>query len=124
MCLYYVPTIVANQFNNLRVKYDNLTIPIIKRKLTAMIWATDWRKELIDEENMYKGLYKHEFNGIVMIVDDKSKRVRKVYSNPLSRKDDVKSARKYKIHCEYLGLNSDRKGFKLNGYENRNNKMR
>jgi len=109
MCLYYVPTKVANQFKNLRIKYTKLTIPIIKRKLTAMIIATDWRKELIDQEN---NLYKHEFNGIVMIVDRKSKRVHKVYSNPLSRKDDKRSARLYGKICKTLGLNSNKNDFK------------
>ena len=109
MCLYYVPTKVANQFKNLRIKFNNLTIPIVKRKLTAMIIATNWRKELVDQEN---SIYKHEFNGIVMIVDRKSKRVRRVYSNPLSRKDDTRSACSYEKICKALGLNSNKNDFK------------
>jgi len=99
MCLYYVPTKVANQFKNLRIKFNNLTIPIVKRKLTAMIIATNWRKELVDQEN---NIYKHEFNGIVIIADRQSKRVRKVYSNPLSRKDDSRSAVHIKKYVKYL----------------------
>ena len=122
MCLYYVPTKVAIQFKNLRIKYDKLTMPIIKRKLTAMIIATDWRKELIEDENnhYYNGMYKHEFNGIIMIVDRKSKRVRKVYSNPLNRKDDIRSSCLYSKICKTLGLNSNKNNFAPNSYEQRN----
>ena len=68
--LLFVPTRVANEFRNVRIKYNNLTIPLIKRKITAMVEATKWRRELIDEE---KCIYKHEFNGIVIIVERKNR---------------------------------------------------
>lgn len=109
MSLYYVPTRVANEFRGIRIRFNNLTIPIIKRKLTAMIKATHWRRELIDNKH---NIYRHEFNGIIIIVEENEKCVRKVYTNPLSRKDDKKSAISYHIICKKLGLNSDRINFK------------
>lgn len=109
MGLYFVPTRVTNEFRGVRFKFNNLTIPIIKRKLTAMIWATEWRKELINKNDNW---YKHEFNGIVIIVEENKKCVQRVYTNPLSRKDDGKSASNYKNACKKLGLNSDKNNFK------------
>lgn len=109
MGLYFVPTRVVNEFRNIRFNFNNLTIPIIKRKLTAMIHATHWKRELIDNKNK---IYKHEFNGIVMIVEENKKCVHKVYTNPLSRKDDGRSGKYYIKICKELGLNSDRYNFK------------
>jgi len=109
MSLYFVPTRVANEFRSIRVKFDDSTIPIIKRKLTAMIQATHWRRELIDSEN---NIYKHEFNGIIIIVEENKKCVQRVYTNPLSDKDDTLSGNNYRRICKNMGLNSDRVNFK------------
>lgn len=107
--LYFVPTRVANEFKRIRLNNRNLTMPIIKRKLTAMIRATKWRRELINEENQ---IYKHEFNGIVMVVEENKRCVSRVRSNPLSRKDDSRSSSYYVKICKQLGLNSNRNNFK------------
>lgn len=109
MSLYFVPTRVANDFRWVRKNFNNLTIPIIKRKLTAMVKATNWRRELFDKEN---NIYKHEFNGIVIIVEEDNQCIQRVYTNPLGDKDDSRSASNYIKMCKTLGLNSDRKDFK------------
>lgn len=110
MPLYFVPTRVADEFRGVRTKFNKLTIPIVKRKLTAMIWATNWRKELIDKEN---NIYKHDFNGIVIIVEETNQCVQRVYTNPLGDKDDHRSASNYMKICKGLGLNGSNNNFKV-----------
>lgn len=110
MTLYFVPTRVANEYKAMNEKFDDLTMPVIKRKLTAMIWATKWKRELIDEEN---NIYQYDFNGIVIIVEEDNKCVQRIYLNPFT-KDDGMSARNYNKICKSMGLNSKKNDFLSN----------
>lgn len=109
MFLYFVPDRVAQEFKLLIKRPEKHTIPIIKRKLTAMINATDWRKELVDEKDQ---VYRHVFHDMVILVEHKNQCVRKVYRNiEFLNNRDTRSAKYYNINCKVLGLNSDHTDF-------------
>lgn len=114
MRLYFVPTRVADEYRDFVSKPYKHTIPIIKRKLTAMIHATKWCRELIDEE---KNIYKHYFNGITLIVDEDNYCVVKVSKKPYSLNNDERSGSYYHDICKRLGLNSERNDFTPEGKE-------
>jgi hypothetical protein len=68
----------------------------------------------MEKKNNYKenNIYKHDFSGIIIIVEENNKYVQRVYTNPLSDKDDKRSGKRYEKLCKLYGLNSNRTNFK------------
>ena len=105
--LYFVPNRVAEEYRQFVDKPHKHNMPVIKRKLSAMVYATKWRRELIDEE---KQIYRHNFNGIILIVEDKNHCISSV-SKKFELTSDIKSTCFYKQNCRNMGLNSNRDDF-------------
>lgn len=100
--LFYVPNRVIEKFNeNLDVK---LKAPVIKRKLSAMIYSTIRTKELV-----YKNIYIHKFGTIIIYVNHSTQIIRNVEYND-TRVENC-DFRMYRKLCNRYELNADRDDF-------------
>lgn len=100
---YFIPTRVANDFIN--ITGEDITIPIIKRKLSAMIYATMNSRILISNN-----VYKHNYYNLEIIVEEEEKIVREVkyVSVEVVNKQSKKLYRK---GCWHYGYNRDKNDF-------------
>jgi len=101
--LFYVPKKVIEEYNsNSEIK---LTKAVLKRKLSAMIYATMKTKEKLNN-----GLYLHRFNTYEIVVDLKAKVIDSVV---FKEKTEIRSGiyRFYQDLCKSYELDGDRIDF-------------
>lgn len=101
--LFYVPKKVIEEYNN--NSEIKLTKAVLKRKLSAMIYATMKTKEKMDN-----GLYVHRFNTYEIVVNLKAKVI-----NSVTLKEKIECHAElfmfYKDLCKRYELDSDRIDF-------------
>lgn len=104
---YFIPTRVINEFKD---RIDcNLTTPIIRRKLSAMIYAT--MKNRIEIGN---DVFTHKFGNMEIIVEEKVKVIKEV-KYVISVSHGEQEGHYYNILCKRFGLNDAHNAFSLLG---------
>jgi len=101
---YFIPSRVISEFKSEIANDDKINPPILKRKITAMIYATKQSRVKIKDN-----VYVHKFEEIEITVEEDTKIVSKI--NNCSKIKNLINFRLYNELCKAYDLNSDHTDF-------------
>lgn len=101
--LYFVPKFILEEYNK---HFPRITAPILKRKLSAMIYASMDYCEKVKED-----IYNHKFNTVELVVNAKTKTVINLLVRDKKETLPPKVAKTYHQLCKMYELNADRNDF-------------